>query len=295
MNKKDFGRLTAALRQDLNLTQFALAEKADVTVAVVSQIERGVKQNLEADLVARLAGALDLNINERRQFFLAASGLDEYDFGGEAFRSQAARIKKSLEVFEKLLVLLGKLRAPAYILDVFGESVAANASALAFYQITPAMIEEAPGIPGGYNSLRLLFGSILSSVVTTEYNQYLLNSVRSVREISLRYRAHPYFRYLINEFRDPKKYPGFERYWRHSALLEDDKDIDIDLFEFVHAIHGEMKFLTHAIMPNTPHGELRLIYSIPLDGDTRNVFEQIVSKVGAQAYRFAPWPEKKMV
>ena len=43
MNRKEFGQLLAALRQDLDWTQFELAEYAEVDEAVVSQIERGVK------------------------------------------------------------------------------------------------------------------------------------------------------------------------------------------------------------------------------------------------------------
>ncbi|MFN8401328.1 MAG: helix-turn-helix transcriptional regulator [Anaerolineales bacterium] len=41
MNRKEFGILVSHLRQDLNLTQFELAENANVDVAVISQIERG--------------------------------------------------------------------------------------------------------------------------------------------------------------------------------------------------------------------------------------------------------------
>lgn len=41
MNRKEFGELVAALRQDLGWTQFQLAEYADIDEAVVSQIERG--------------------------------------------------------------------------------------------------------------------------------------------------------------------------------------------------------------------------------------------------------------
>lgn len=295
MNHKDFGTLIATLRQDLSLTQFDLAEKAGLTVALVSQLERGAKQYLEPDLVVALARGLGLNINERQQFFLAASGMDDYYFPDTSPVSEQAKVNKSLEILDQLIILLGQFRVPAYILDVFGENVAANSIALAFYQITPALIEEAPRIPGGYCSVRLMFDNIISSVVASGYNQYLLNSMRAVREMSLRYRAHPYFQYLIKEFCDSKKYPGFERYWRRSALLEDDKDINIDLFELTHATAGPLRFMAHAIMPNTPHGELRLIYNTPLDKRTADIFEQMASAVGTEAHRFAPWPEKKMV
>ncbi|MEP6894795.1 MAG: helix-turn-helix transcriptional regulator [Chloroflexota bacterium] len=47
MNRKDFGLLLSTLRQDLNWTQFQLAEYANLDNAVISQIERGVKKYFE--------------------------------------------------------------------------------------------------------------------------------------------------------------------------------------------------------------------------------------------------------
>src|SRR3990172_1994372 len=77
MNRKDFGKLLSTLRQDLDWTQFELSEYADIDEAVVSQIERGVKRHFEPELLFRLANALQLTTLERREFFLAASGLDQ--------------------------------------------------------------------------------------------------------------------------------------------------------------------------------------------------------------------------
>jgi hypothetical protein len=241
-----------------------------------------------------VALGVGLNIDERRQFYFAASGLDEFDFPGEEAEVEALKVKKSVEVLDKLMALLDQLRFPAYIQDVFGENVAGNSLAIKLYNITPEIIKEAANIPGGFTSVRLMFGNIISAVVTSGYDKYLLNSVRALREMSLRFRPHPYFRYLMKEFRDPKKYPGFERYWRHSALLEDDKDLNVDLFEYSHIVYGDLKYATPGLIPNTPHGELLLIYNIPLDKHTSDVFEQMASTEGTKAYRFAPWPEKKM-
>ncbi|MEW5938676.1 MAG: helix-turn-helix transcriptional regulator [Chloroflexota bacterium] len=295
MEKKDFGRLVAALRQDLNLTQFDLAERAGLDVAIVSQVERGVRQHLEPPLLRSLATALELKIHERRPFFSAASGLEEFDLWGTGAEAEERKIEKSLETLDKLIAVMDYLRAPAYVEDAFGEIVAANSSTLEFYRITPELMEEAARIPLGYNVIRLMFGNIISSVVTNDYDKYLLNSVRAFREMSLPVRAHPYFRYLMAKFRDPKKYPGFERYWRHAALLEDDKDINVDAFEYVHALYGPLHYITIATIPNTPHGELRLIYNIPMDQRTAEIFEQIASAVGTKAHKFAPWPVKQMV
>src|SRR5215510_15772133 len=77
MNRRDFGQLLATLRQDLDWTQFQLAEYAEVDQAVISQIERGVKKFFEPELLFCLANALQLTTLERREFFLETSGLDQ--------------------------------------------------------------------------------------------------------------------------------------------------------------------------------------------------------------------------
>src|SRR5678816_4657390 len=77
MNRREFGQLLATLRQDLDWTQFELAEYAEVDEAVVSQIERGVKKHFEPELLFSLANTLQLTTLERREFLLAASGLDQ--------------------------------------------------------------------------------------------------------------------------------------------------------------------------------------------------------------------------
>ena len=295
MNQKDFGTLICALRQDIPLTQSELAEKMGEKVSVVSQIERGAKKYLEPHLVMNLGEALGLNTNERRQLILAASGLDEFHLVGKPKEVELLKLKKPMEILDKLMDLLGQLPFPGYIQDVFGESVAANVAAVKFYNITPEQIETASQIPGGYTTVRMMFGNILSMVVATSYDKYVLSSVRSLRELSLRYRAHPYFIYLMKEFRHSKKYPGFERCWRHASIVEEDKDVEFDLFEFSHAFYGDMKFATPWQAVNTPHGELIFVYSIPLDTHTSDIFEQLVETEGRKAHRFAPWPEKKMI
>ena len=77
MNRRQFGELVAALRQDLGWTQFQLAEYAELDDAVVSQIERGVKKYFEPELLFQLVNAFQLTTLERREFLLAASGLDQ--------------------------------------------------------------------------------------------------------------------------------------------------------------------------------------------------------------------------
>ncbi len=292
MNHKEFGKLIATLRQELGLTQFELAFKSELDVAVVSQIERGVKRHFDADLLQSLASALELNILERRQFFIAAIGLEDSPDLQQAAQADSLEVKGANETLDKMVALLNQIRIPGYIVDVYGDVVAANMIAISLYQVSPDVIAESAGIPTGYSSLRFLFGGILQSVVSEGYDQYLLNSVCSFREVGLRYRAQPYFVQLMNEFRNSKKYPAFERYWRKAALMDDDKEANLDVFRYSHVQFGELKYITISTVSSTPFGELLLIYSLPMDKHTADVFEQIASAVGTQGFRFAPWPHK---
>jgi transcriptional regulator with XRE-family HTH domain len=290
MKHKEFGKLVAILRQDLGMTQFQLAEKSELAVAVVSQIERGVKRYFDADLLQKMAAALELNLHERQQFYAAAVGLD--DSIPLMADDNAPEVKQANRTFDQMLALLERIRVPGHIVDVYGDVVAANMIIVGLYQVTPDTIVESQAIPAGFSSLRLLFGGVLQSVFSEGYDLYLLNSMRSFREFSLRYRALPYAVQVMNELRNPKKYPAFERYWRKAALMDDDKAVNLDVFEYSHVHFGTLHYSAVFTVSSTPFGELMLIYNLPMDKHTTDVFEQLADTVGTSAFRFAPWPIK---
>lgn len=290
MNHKEFGKLVAVLRQDVGLTQFQLAEKSGLDVPVVSQIERGVKRFFDAELLQKLAAALELNLHERQAFFAAAVGLD--DAIDMVPNEKSPQYQKATQTLDQMMALLERIRVPGHIVDVYGDVVAANMIIVGLYQVTPDTITESHSIPAGYSSLRLLFGGVLQSVFSGGYDQYLLNSVRSFREFSLRYRALPYSMQVLNELRNPQKYPAFDRYWRKAGLMDDDKAINLDVFEYSHVQFGLLHYSAVFTVSSTPFGELMLIYNLPMDKHTTDVFEQLASTFGTSAFRFAPWPVK---
>jgi hypothetical protein len=180
-------------------------------------------------------------------------------------------------------------------MDVYADVVSANRIMLALLQVSPEVIAQAPLIPGGYCSLRVTCGEMLKTAIPTGYEAYVLTSMRDFREISLRYRARPYFQYLMKEFRNPKKYPWFERAWQKAALVDDDKAMTIDSFSLYHAQYGQLTFYSTASVTPTSYGELYLAHYLPADAQTAAAFEQLANSVGTEVVPFAPWPEKKMV
>ena len=294
MNRKDFGQLLATLRLELDKTQFQLSELAEVDEAIISQIERGVKKFFEPDLLFRLANALQLTTLERREFFLAASGLEQDQIVRQPSLATNTDVFNARKMVDKLVDLTGQVRLPAFLSDVYGDAVAANRMILAFFEVPSMILETAPQVPGGFNTVRVNFGkeSVVHDRIEENWNGYALNAMRSFREHSLRYRAQPYFKYLMNVFRNPVEYPFFDRYWKMVSSTEQDKEINTDTFAFRHDHYGPVSYTASSTITITSFGELFLFQYIPLDEKTDAVFDRIAKEVGQSAVRIAPWPLK---
>ena len=294
MNRKEFGQLLATLRQDLDWTQFELAEYAEEDEAVISQIERGVKKHFEPELLFHLANALQLTTLERREFLLAASGLDQKFIVRQPSAAMSTDVFNPRRVLDKMVELTGRIRLPAFLCDVYGDVIATNNIILSFLKVPSEYIEVAGQTPGGYNTARFNFGKELMarSHVTENWEQYALNSMRSFRENSLRYRAQPYFKYLMKVFRNQHEYPLFERYWKMVSSFEQDKEASTDHFSYQHNEFGPIQYSSASTISITSFGELFLIQYLPLDESTSRVFEQLAHQVGQAVVKFAPWPVK---
>jgi transcriptional regulator with XRE-family HTH domain len=296
MNRKQFGELVATLRQDLGWTQFQLAEYAELDDSVVSQIERGVKKHFEPELLFKLVNTFQLTTLERREFLLGASGLEQKQIVRQPSAAMATDVFNVRKVLDKMIELTGQVRLPAFLVDVYGDVIAANHVILSFFKLPPQAVEQANKIPGGYNTARFNFGKdlVARSHVIDNWDRFALSSMRSFRENSLRYRAQPYFKYLMKIFRNQNEYPLFERYWKMVSSNEQDKEVTIDHFAYQHAEFGQLKYISSAMVSITSFGELFLTQYLPLDQDTSQVFEQLAQKSGQGVSRFAPWPEKHM-
>jgi DNA-binding XRE family transcriptional regulator len=296
MDRKEFGQLLAALRQDLDWTQFQLAEYASIDNAIISQIERGVKKFFEPELLFHLANALQLTTLERREFLLAASGLDNKSIVRQPSIGVSTDTNNGRKLLDRLVKTTGEILLPAFLVDVYGDVIAANNIILNFFRVPRPLLEELAKIPGGFNTARINFGRdlISRSNIVDHWDEYAINSMRSFREISLRYRAKPYFKYLMKIFRNPVEYPFFDRYWKLVSSTEEDKDATVDYFSYRHTEFGELKYIASSTVSVTFYGELLLAYYLPCDEHTAHIFDQLKEQAGAGVTRFAPWPDKHM-
>jgi len=295
MDRKEFATLISVLRGDRGLTQFELAEEASTNVAIISQIERGVKKHFDPELLFNLANALHLTTIERREFFLAASGLKQEDIVRQPTAALATDTIDAEKVLGKMIHIIEKLHIPAFIMDVYSDVLAVNIPSGAFFQITPEILQSAASSPGGYSTVRFMFGKDLTvrSKITENWDEYAVGSMRFVRENSLRYRAKPHFQYLMKLFRDPEQYPLFTRYWNMVSSFEQDREANVDVFNYTHADFGRLTYATATTVSITPHGELFLNQYLPLDAHTHELFESFVRDYGTGVVApLASWPEK---
>ena len=298
MERKEFGKLLSMLRQDMDLTQFQLAEYAQLDEAVISQMERGVKKYFEPELLIKLANSFHLTTIERREFFLAASGIAN----GQIVRQPSAALMtdtiNSEKVLARMVQIIEQLNIPAFIMDVYADVLAVNNSAFTFFNTPLDLVASASSIAGGFNTVRMMFGKELHmrSRITENWDHYAVGSMRFVRENSLRYRAKPYFQYLMKSFRNPVEYPLFNRYWKLVSSFEQDRESNVDVFSYTHDEYGPLRYATSTTVSITPHGELFLNQYLPLDDHTRRLFEDILKKSGMGVIApLAPWPEKKVI
>jgi transcriptional regulator with XRE-family HTH domain len=296
MDREEFGELIAALREELGWTQAQLAERAGVDTPTVSNVERGNKKHFSADLLSDLAGALNLTRAERKQFFLAASGLDGKEMMRPSNGYSLDQTYDSAQQLEKLIQLVARLRVPCFLVDVYHDVLAANAIIAELFRLPVEGVEELRKIPGGLTVIRLIHGEnrLLVATAGEQWESFAINNMRVFRENSLRYRARPYFKYLMKEFRDPKKYPSFQRYWRLASTLGDESESLINEYAYAHPEHGGLNYHVYSSLDTTPHGELYLYQLVPTDEHTTEVFEDLARRSGTRAHRLAPWPEKIM-
>lgn len=298
MNRKEFGKLMAALRKSKydehyrQLTQQKLAAQSGISEHVLGKLERGEKISFEPNLLLALARSLGLSTRERREFFLAAIGVNEQDM--PASQPQPATI------FGELFENLEQIALPAFIVDSYDDIVAANTIILSMFEFSEKLREIAPATVGGYNVLRFVFSerSNFHGMLHQEHEKYLMQSIRFFRAISLPCRASPYYEYLLSAFKKDRDMARFNQYYHREmdSYNQDDYYFESERFVFCHPGLGELIFYSPSIFPvATSQGSLYLVTYIPASVATVQACASLASNVSPGAMRLAPWPEKDFI
>jgi transcriptional regulator with XRE-family HTH domain len=283
MDRQKFGRLVEALRKERGgWTQTQLGKKTALSRITIGKIEEGALAKLDRDILVRLADAFQLTTMERREFFLAATAVET--------KAMSANRTVSDDVLNDLLDLLGVVRTPAYILDNYGDIMAANRAVTALFGISVHLLRR-PNVPAQYNIMRLLFDPDLHMQATLgeTWDRTTKYTMQFFRRITLRYRFEPYFQ---NLFSDLRMYPQFEYYWQYIAFELDDNYGGLDFHKYKHQEHGHLQYAITSTTTITEHGELYVVLHTPASAATKDVFDNLdVRNSGLEL--LAPWPDKR--
>ncbi len=287
MSREEFGRLVAALRKQMvhpatggGWTQRRLAEETGLSTKIISDIECGRKIRLEPDTLGRLMDAFGLTPPERREFLLAASGVEQ---------GKAVGVEQSVEeVLEKLLNRLGALQLPAYLHDPLGEVIAVNERLLAFHAETAATLSAAPcARPLTYNLLRFVLDprSPLRSAGAALWRKQAAYDLLHLRATSLRYRHTGRFGELLDALW--RAYPEFHELWR--ALDKAQATGCVRRYTYRHPRFGPVRYTIHTEGALTAGGELYLSILIPADLDTLHLLGRLSPAPNAHRAHLIPW------
>lgn len=299
MDKKEFGELVRALREDHldeNLhtwTREKLSEETGqgdnlpLKVDVIGKIERGERQYLAPEELVSLADALKLTTMERQAFFDASTGIERYEIGRKQTPPEAA--------LQKLLVDLRDIRLPFFIVDAYADAIAMNTMLLSFLNLPQSVVEQASKHPIGFNILRIIFDPDIGYrelVGRKVWDEIATYNILLFRGTTIPYRSTPYFKHLINHLR---KMGNFRWRWEEIYWQEGDYTGGGLKYSFNHPDWGQVNYLAVESRVLTTVGTLTLVVYTPTDVHTSQAFAQLAAVPGnLDQQKLANWPQKSV-
>lgn len=294
MNRKEFGQLVKALRQDHldeNLRIWGRDELSEetrkagyhLTPEAIGKIERGERQGLSPEELLVLADALRLTSVERMKFFNASTGIEN-----ARLRRRDNSLGQSLD--DILRDYSGTL-LPLFISDAYNDVVVANTPLIAFLNISQKTIEDAFKHPIGFNILRVVFDEStgFKHIVGEEaWEETVIHNIRYFRGSSLLYRTTPYFKHLITNLR---RIGGFRYRWEEIYWDREDFNGGSFKYAYKHALYGDVAYMATQSEYFTSQGELFTYTYVPTDLKTLELFKDIAQSSGTDFHRLAPWPK----
>jgi hypothetical protein len=301
MNQVDFGKLIASLRKENEgedgapWTQEQLSQEANLAAGssifsedIISSAERG-RRKLERQTLMALATALQLTSDERKEFFLAASGINT---------SEIARQENDPEeVYSQVLESIKELYIPAVVINSYCDVLAVNHILLELLEF-PSAYGITPGVrydqPHGYNLLRFIFSEDGSNhflkLMGKDFPDFAYTAVSMFRTFSLAYRSTDYFQDLLSELRKSRL---FKRYWSDIYLREKDRQFNTAKIRANSPRWGALSMIITTRTALTTAGEVHLAVFVPTDINTANITAEISNQGSTSTiFNLTPWPNE---
>ena len=178
-------------------------------------------------------------MGERREFFLAATGLDNQQI--------YADLAAPDDILTSVLQMLADIRLPAILLDTYLDVIAVNAILLRLYDTTFGDLNQQSQQPAGFNLLGLLFSPYFDSqrkqMAQREWNNFAVGNVIYFRRVTLQYRMTDYFATLFAQLRRNRE---FRWYWEQALYEEKRYFVGGESLEMGSADAGRIQLPDHA-------------------------------------------------
>jgi len=297
MNRKEFGQLIAALRKEHfdeegnRLTQAKLAERAQqrdplspLNEIIIGKIERGERATLDDHTLLSLADTLELTMGERREFFLAATGLDNVQI--------YATETDADEILASVMQMLADIQLPALLVDHYLDVIAANAILVKMYDTNQIDLYRRVDQPAGLNLLSFIFSADFEPhrqlMTPRQWHNFAVGNVIYFRRVTLRARMTDYFAALFGQLRRNREFR-----WFWEQVFYEEKRYFVGGESFKMGTPGSrFNYLTAPLVTLTPCGNLEIITHIPRNAQTAAAFHQMAVDAPAKVYRLSSWPDK---
>jgi transcriptional regulator with XRE-family HTH domain len=293
MDRKNFGKLIVALRQEqldehnASWTRQRFAEESGIDQDILANIETGRKAILYSDLLVQIATALKLTSGERKEFFLAASGVDE-----EHIYHKLDSPKSALA---DMLAIMDKALLPAFLVDQYFDIVAVNLMVLEAYNVNVNDFLDPKSDPvTRFNLLRFLFAPEFNeqkAMLGAFREKFAANTIMLFRAASLRYRATDYFLRLCRHLCEIDELQTYlQRKPKNERYVDNNLFINLDNPRL-----GAIRAVSASVTAASTAGELRLFVFIPLSEETAKIFSNLAQ---LNNYIFQPlpdWPDKNVL
>ena len=300
MDRKSFGKLVASLRKELfdeagnRLTQANLAQKAatlnpqtPLNEIIIGKIERGERAILDDQTLLSLADALELLVGERREFFLAATGLDNPQIFPSPTEAEA--------ILDPAKQMLADIQLPAFLVDTYLDVIAVNGPLIQLFDVSKTVLIEASRPSFNVNLLHFLFSDAFEQqrrVMRREQWDYLaMRSVMYFRRMTLPYRMTGYFEHLMQGLR---RFRDFRWYWEQIFYEEQRYFVGGESYQMQLPLGERFSYLTAPLITLTPFGNLEINTFVPRNWETAVFFHHLAQKKLSATQQLSTWPYKQI-
>lgn len=292
MNRKKFGKLVTALRREhledqRPLSRPKFARRSGVDEQILANIEIGRKAILDADLLLKMADALLLNNGERKEFFLAAAGIEEQQLYQRRDNPKLA--------LDEMLERMGKLQLPAFLVDQYFDIIAVNQMVLEIYNVNVNdFLNPDSDAVTRLNLMRFLFSPEFNEqkiMLGKHQEKFLANTMMLFRASSLRYRATEYFQRLqthLKKFGDFRKF--IQRKTEDQYYIDNNMHILLDNKNF-----GMIEAISASVVAATTAGDLKMFVFTPMSEDTARIFTKVARQGNYVFHALSDWPNKDIL